>query len=480
VSFSFDSFAGTGRTFPLRDGHPPVVLDAEGIRHPRSSRSPERQHFTAFEDITHVAVSARVMWLGTRESVYMLSRGGFARFDALEQLAAAISDGIAARPGGAEQLERMGTVSQRLEDAPVPRATRALIGICIAVYALQWLLSPAVELSGQYSSAMVADGDLWRVVTANLLHAQGGLGGIWHITTNMLLLGVFGTMVERPLGTVKTLCVMVASGLGAMLFSGWMGPSQVMGASGIVCGLVGSALWLDYRRAEELPSPWRFPRRILLIVIFAEMMIGAVVPVIALAAHAGGLLAGALATAAVTGVMSAPPPLWTRLTCGVALFATFSAVATGAMDVLTPGDPIARYTTRLARLPDISAVELNDAAWILATATNPAPSREVLVAALALAERAVSATDREEPTILDTLAEVHFQLGEVAAAVAVIEEAIRRAPEEPYYREQLRRFIGERAPDDRPDYMPPFLGLPTSPNQPGDEPPTDLPEGISI
>ena len=34
-------------------------------------------------------------------------------------------------------------------------------------------------------------------------------------------------------------------------------------------------------------------------------------------------------------------------------------------------------------------------------------------------------------------------------------EAIQRAPGEDYYREQRRRFLGERDPEDRPDYVPP-------------------------
>ena len=56
----------------------------------------------------------------------------------------------------------------------------------------------------------------------------------------------------------------------------------------------------------------------------------------------------------------------------------------------------------------------------------------------------------QQPHILDTLAEVHFQLGHRAEAVAAIDEAIPRDPGEDYYREQRRRFLGERDPEDRP------------------------------
>src|SRR5690606_30580450 len=76
--------------------------------------------------------------------------------------------------------------------------------------------------------------------------------------------------------------------------------------------------------------------------------------------------------------------------------------------------------------------------------------------ALELAERAVRATRRRDPNLLDTLAEAQFRAGRPRAAVATIEEAIALAPHERYFREQRRRFLGERPADDRP---PPPDGL---------------------
>jgi hypothetical protein len=52
--------------------------------------------------------------------------------------------------------------------------------------------------------------------------------------------------------------------------------------------------------------------------------------------------------------------------------------------------------------------------------------------------------------MLDTLAEVQFQLGWQEQAIATIDQAIAREPDESYYREQRRRFTGERPADDRP------------------------------
>ena len=54
------------------------------------------------------------------------------------------------------------------------------------------------------------------------------------------------------------------------------------------------------------------------------------------------------------------------------------------------------------------------------------------------------------PHLLDTLAESLFQRGDVEASIYAIDAAIALVPDEPYFREQRRRFTGERAIDDRP------------------------------
>jgi hypothetical protein len=259
---------------------------------------------------------------------------------------------------------------------------------------------------------------------------------------------------------------MGAAAIASMVSSGWFGNSAVVGVSGIVFGLVGGILWLDYRRAEELPAWWRFPRRSILMLLAINGLLGVVVPVIALAAHAGGLIGGVAATAAVARQISTRPPLWVQASCGLLVLATVASIATAGMDALAEGDTAARYAARWARLPGISPQELNDRAWFIAI--SPSPSPQALEVALLLAERAVSETDRSEATILDTLAEVQFSLGRVQAAIATIEEAISREPDDPYYREQLLRFTGKRAHDDRPEYVPPEFRPPNRRPAPAD------------
>jgi len=475
VSFRFDSFDGTDQVFPLRGGQPPIVLEADGMRHPRSARS-SAQVLTRYEDLTHLVASARVLWIGARDSVYVLPRGNFARFDAPERLLDRLLARVGELPGGGEQLARMSRVDETSRNGNVPRATWTLMLACGLVYVVQLVAGFRVTLAGHYSPVLVEDGDVWRILTANLLHAQGWPVGYAHIALNLLALLALGTLVERPLGSARTACVMAAAGVGSMVTQGWFGNTMVVGVSGIVFGLAGAMLWLDYRRAEELPAFWRFPRRNLLVLLAINGLLGLIVPFIALAAHLGGLLVGAVAAAVVTGRILVKPPLWIQATCGLVVLATALSVSTAGMDAFAGGDTAARYAKRWARLPGISPAQLNDHAWMIATSRDP--SREELEAALLLAERAVLETDRSEATILDTLAEVQFAMGMNDAAIETIDEAIVRDPEDSYYREQRRRFIGERDPDDRPDYVPPLFRSPRE--APAAEPADSNSPGLTV
>jgi membrane associated rhomboid family serine protease len=464
VGFRWEGLEG-GEAFPLRGARAPIALEAEGVRHPASPRR-SAGILTRYRDVTHVALSARALWLGTRSSVYVLPHGLFRQHGAPERLARALRERIAALPDGTARIAALERLDQLAARAPQLRATWTLIALCACVYALELALGAPVVLAGHYSPALVADGDMWRIFTANLLHAQGGAAGYAHIVLNLIALWVLGPLVERPLGAARTACAMGAAAVGAMLTAGAFGNTTVVGASGIAFGLVGSALWLDHRRSGELPADWRFPRRGLWLLVAINAVIGVLLPFIALAAHLGGLVAGALATAAVARRIAEPPPAWVRAACAGLLLATGLSLATAAADVAREGSAIARYAARYAQLPGIGASELNDHAWMIAI--SPRATREELEAALRLAERAVLETHRSEAAVLDTLAELQFALGLDAEALETIDEAIALEPDEPYFAEQRRRFTGERARADRPEYLP----LPLREREP-DPPATD-------
>jgi len=473
---SLDWFESDGQVIPLGGGREPIVLRADGVEHPRHTRS-RRRVFTAYTDITHLATSTQAVWIGAKRSVYILGRAMFAQTGGPEILVRALSRRIAEQPGGAAQLARMVEIERAGNVVRPLRATWALAALCVAVFGAQLWLGPNIEAVGSFTPEFFLDGDLWRVVTANLIHAAPRFP--IHLGLNLLALIVLGAMVERPLGAARTATVMGLSGFAAMLASGFADSTPVVGASGVVFGLLGAALWLEFTWTDLLPAWWRFPRRSLLILLALNGVLGYAVPFISFAAHLGGFLAGLAAAASMTrdprgfGVA----PRWATASSALVVVLTALGVGGAAWELSRPGDYAARNAIRLASMPDVSSGVLNDRAWEIAISEDS--SREMMEAALVLAERAVAETERSDPNILDTLAEVQFALGRREEAIQTIDEAIARVPDEPYFREQRRRFTGERAADDRPPAPLPFW-VPRLAPEPERRPPEFDEPGLTV
>jgi membrane associated rhomboid family serine protease len=448
-------------------GHPrAIALDAQGVGHPISPKG--RGHaYTPYAEITHVAASTRTVWIAARGSSYPLSRSAFVDSHAPDELVRALLARIGELPDGSERLARMAEIDERARHWHRPRVTWALVALCLAVFGLQIAFGEIVSAVGSFVPILVLDGDLWRVVTGNLLHGLPSFP--MHLILNLLGLVVLGSLVERPLGGGRTTLVMAVSAVAAMAASAAAGYAEVVGVSGVVFGLAGSALWLELRCAEELPAWLRIPRRAFVVLLLVNGVLMLLLPFIAGAAHFGGFAAGFLATGALTG-RRLPAGSETRAlraaTAGVALLVAI-AMGSAAAELTRTGSFVARHAERLAAIHGVSPYALNDAAWIIAI--SPASSREEFEAALELAERAVLETNRAVPGVLDTLAEVQFQLGWREKALATIDEAIAQAPQEPYYREQRRRFSGERDAGDRPPDPIPWMPRSREPS-PEEEP----------
>jgi tetratricopeptide (TPR) repeat protein len=207
----------------------------------------------------------------------------------------------------------------------------------------------------------------------------------------------------------------------------------------------------------------------------AENLLFLLVPWVATSGHLGGLAGGALAAALVSAPLlrGAGPPGWlvaADALLGAAVLASVSAatleLARGEAEILP------RRGERLLSLERAPAALLNDTAWMIAISPEPTPP--ALDVALRLAERAVGESGGRDANILDTLAEVLFRRGQPEAALATIDRAIALEPDEAYFREQRRRFTGERDFDDRPP--PPGFPFALPPADPLD----GLPPGIPI
>lgn len=469
---SAESLSPEIERYALRGGRRAVTVHATGMRH-RTSWLGGGEAFVGFDEITDLSTGAKGLRIGTRRGVLLLPRRQFADERAPDQLARSLVERIAASPGGSLQLARMAAVEQLARGGAPLRATAVVMALCVGAWILAAELEPAIHDAGHFGTTLFLIGERWRIITANLLHA-----GPTHLVLNVLGLWVLGGLVERPLGASRTAVIMGAAALGAMGAGVVAGYEYAVGASGIVCGLAGAVVALELLRPEQLPAAWRIPRRLLVVALGVDAVISAVVPAVAGAAHLGGFAAGALAAVALLPRAvgsTAPSATWLKAAATAIVLVAAAACFSMVREVTGGVDTLARRAERLLAHPEVPAVMLNNAAWMILTGSDAATPPQLEVA-LRSAQRAVAQSDRSDPNFLDTLAEAQFRAGFDDEALHTIDEAIALAPGETYFVEQRRRFTGERAFDDRPE-PPSVFPWPAQPGDPGvDEPPDWLPE----
>ena len=186
-----------------------------------------------------------------------------------------------------------------------PLVTKALIGLCVVMYAVQ-LARPGT--TGDLAFAPIVGWEQpWRAITAAFLHSpQMPL----HLALNMLWLWQIGPYLESLLGRARFLALYLVSAIGgsaavlllataprrlitaaeASQYSSWA--VSVVGASGAVFGLFGALLVLN-RKLGRSSGP-------LYGVLAINAIFGFLYPGISWQAHLGGLVTGA----AVAGVFA--------------------------------------------------------------------------------------------------------------------------------------------------------------------------------
>ena len=134
-------------------------------------------------------------------------------------------------------------MKRSLIQRPIPyryyNVTIVLLVINIAVYMFGFLFPRLYTYLALTPYLVVKARAIWQVLTYMFVH-----GSTWHILFNMLALFLFGTQVERRLGSTEFLLYYMISGVGAGLttlavnwYSG-MALVPVVGASGAIFGLL--------------------------------------------------------------------------------------------------------------------------------------------------------------------------------------------------------------------------------------------------
>ena len=133
-------------------------------------------------------------------------------------------------------------------------AIKALILANVAVFVLGWFVSGIHAWLGMQPKAVLAGGELWRLLTYMFAH-----GGFGHILFNMLALWMFGVELERMWGTRFFLKYYFVCGVGAAVTTVILSfvplavfdplyTSLTVGASGAIYGvLLAYALYFPHR-----------------------------------------------------------------------------------------------------------------------------------------------------------------------------------------------------------------------------------------
>jgi len=428
-----------------------ILLEPDGFRliEPRGLK---RSPFHHYESLTHVETTGRTLLIGTSSGLLLIRAMDFVDpAHGPEEARAALLRRLAARPDGTHRLAEMERVDALARTRRIAWVTWSLVLLCLLGTLLQ-LREPLVQQVGTFIPELFARGELWRGVSSHFLHAMPRFP--IHLALNVGGLLVLGHLVERPLGPLRTLILLGCGGLGCILGIVLYDYPEVLGSSGLVAAFAGGLLALELRHPDALPARWRLPRRLFIGALIAQLVLDQLLgEMLAGGAHLGGFAGGYIAVWLLgrpsIEALQAPSLPDRLLAAAVGVIAVFGLLGGVPLARLDPG-ALERHASRLLDIPRQThlAIHENAAAWFLATEGEPSPGD--LGLAVALADRAVTSTGRRQPDYLDTLAEALFQAGDRLGALLTIDEAIRLMPQEPYFMEQRRRFLGQRDPEDRP------------------------------
>lgn len=134
----------------------------------------------------------------------------------------------------------------------------------------------------------VRAGEIWRLVTATLLHA-----GVLHFVFNAAAIVSSGIQAENLLGPRSMVLTFFGTGAAGSIASTLFEPRPSVGASGAIFGLFGACLAIGVRYRRRLPPQVRKSLTVsIALTIAINVALGWFVPDIDDACHLGGLLAG--------------------------------------------------------------------------------------------------------------------------------------------------------------------------------------------
>ena len=175
--------------------------------------------------------------------------------------------------------------------ANLPVVTYVIMGICLFAFLVELAaggLDPEPQVLyalGGFVAPDLPDGVYWRMLSSSLLH-----GGLLHLVMNMLCLYQLGRVFERLAGNAAMAFAFLVSALFGAVACALAYPPNIVcvGASGGVFGLAGALI------AFLLVGGMGFASARSCLSFVGINLLLSLTPGISMAAHLGGLLAGAL------------------------------------------------------------------------------------------------------------------------------------------------------------------------------------------
>jgi len=449
----------------------PVEVGPDGITVPLAFGRLARLAWSEVELVAlHVGRAGQRLLLSTPARTLVLDSGRFDATETPQRIFEAVRAYIAALPDGYERLQRMQqgmADTQRIARRPVP-ATIGLLVVLAAVYLIQvsqgnhtvtWITM------GANVPLLVAEGEWWRLVSANFLHANEA-----HIILNGFGLWILGGQLERLLGSRRLLGVYLLSAVGGAAASTLFTRAAFsLGASTAVFGVLGAMGALHLRRAD-LPLGFRQPWRWWAFILGINAALPLAIPIIDWMAHAGGFVAGAAATWWLVHGRPLRPggdDLRSKVLLGLTAAVTAGGLAMAVTDAVA-GDPTTRaLRVAHAALPSDSEAR-NEIAWFVVI--DPAAADSANAAAITVMTAAVEANP-SRPDLRDTLATAYHRVGDWEQAVThqrrafgdlenypvalgdVLEQAQARQQLHSQFGTQLARFYRAGEPPPMPDVL---------------------------
>ncbi|MFL2664600.1 MAG: rhomboid family intramembrane serine protease [Dehalococcoidia bacterium] len=166
-------------------------------------------------------------------------------------------------------------------------ATIYIAGINIFVLILNYFFGGTILDLGAKSSPHIISGEFWRLLTPVFLHAD-----IFHLVTNLFGILVFGSIVEKKLGTINFIVIYIFSGIFGNILSFYFSPFIGVGSSGSVFGILACLVLYFYMNKNKFGNIGKQYLISIVSIIIISLIFGFISTGIDNAAHLGGMIGG--------------------------------------------------------------------------------------------------------------------------------------------------------------------------------------------